>query len=377
VKTINSLMLLLLPTVFLGRVPSAFGSAQNPSSQSSPPLIVCSAADGIFAAFQSHPLVGLADSHGSAQEEDFYTVLIHDKRFVQDVGNVVVEFGDAAQQNTLDHYLAGEDIPYDQLRRVWSDTVGWIPTVTAMGYINFYAQVRAVNLGLPAEQRIHVWLGDPPIDWSKVKTKEDYSPRVAERNQYPAELIKTQILAKNKKALVIYGNFHFHGSGSLREQVDGVRPGAFFVVIPHTGYDEGLCSRCLEQAARDWPQPALATSVGESSLEFELLAQGCNFLPSAATGLANTTEAERAKGVADMEARLSGSMGDALLYLGPAASLTQAPELLDLYLDFEFRAEIDRRMFIETGDHLPPLGLSPVSPRYLHPYSEIGGGATK
>jgi hypothetical protein len=112
------------------------------------------------------------------------------------------------------------------------------------------------------------------------------------------------------------------------------------------------------------------------SHEFELLAQGCNFLPLAAMGLANTTEAERAKGVADMEARLSGGRGDALLYMGPAASLTRAQESPDLYLDFEFRAEIDRRMLIETGSHLPPLGPSPVSPQYLHPYSEIGGGAT-
>jgi hypothetical protein len=374
VKTINSLMLLLLPTVLLGGVPSAFAAAQNPSSPSSPPLIVCSAADGIFAAFQSHPLVGLADSHGLAQEEDFYTALIRDKRFAKDVGNVVVEFGDAAQQNTLDHYLAGEDIPYDQLRRVWSDTVGWIPTVTAMGYINFYSQVRAVNLGLPLEQRIHVWLGDPPIDWSKVKTKEDLDPLVEKRNQYPAEIIKTQIIAKNKKALVIYGGFHLHGEGSLREQVDSIRPGAFFVVTPHTGYDEGLCSRCFEQAARDWPQPALATSVGESSLQFELLVQGCNFASLAAIGLANMTAAEKAKAVADMEERLSGDMGDALLYLGPATSLTRAPELPDLYLDSEFRAEIDRRMFIETGDHLPPLGLNLVSPRYFH---EFDGGATK
>jgi hypothetical protein len=374
VRAINSLILLLVPTVLLGGAPSAFAAAPDPSSRSSPPLIVCSAADGIFAAFQSHPLVGLADSHGLAQEEDFYTVLIRDKRFAKDVGNVVVEFGDAAQQNTLDHYLAGEDIPYDQLRRVWSDTVGWIPTVTAMGYINLYAQVRAVNLGLPLEQRIHVWLGDPPIDWSKVKTKEDLDPLAEKRNQYPAEIIKTQIIAKNKKALVIYGGFHLHGEGSLREQVDSIRPGAFFVVTPHTGYDEGLCSRCFEQAARDWPQPALATSVGESSLQFELLVQGCNFAPLAAIGLANMTAAEKAKAVADMEERLSGDMGDALLYLGPAASLTRAPELPDLYLDSEFRAEIDRRMFIETGDHLPPLGLNLVSPRYFH---EFDGGATK
>ena len=28
----------------------------------------------------------------------------------------------------------------------------------------------------------------------------------------------------------------------------------------------------------------------------------------------------------------------------------------------------------DLDSHLPPLGLSPVSPQYLHPYSEIGGG---
>jgi hypothetical protein len=94
-------------------------------------------------------------------------------------------------------------------------------------------------------------------------------------------------------------------------------------------------------------------------------------------GPANATHKERAKGGEDMEARLSGGRGDALLYMGPAASLTLAPESPDLYLDFEFRSEIDRRMLIETGDHLPPLGQSPVSPRYLHPYREIDGGPTK
>jgi hypothetical protein len=75
-------------------------------------------------------------------------------------------------------YLAGDVIPYDDLRRVRSDTVGWIPTVDALGYANFFAQVRAVNLGLPADNRIRVWLGDPPIDWSKIKTQEDFFPEL-------------------------------------------------------------------------------------------------------------------------------------------------------------------------------------------------------
>ena len=59
-------------------------------------------------------------------------------------------------------------------------TVGWIPTVTAMGYINFYAQVRAVNLGLSLEQRIHVWL---------VEGQNQGRPRSACREAQPISFV--------------------------------------------------------------------------------------------------------------------------------------------------------------------------------------------
>ena len=351
------LLFVLLADVFL-----ACAAAQSPSSQP----IICSAADGIFAAFHDHPLVGLGDYHGLAQEEDFFSVLIRDKRFATDVGNVIVEFGDASQQKTLDRYLAGEPVPYEQLRKVWSDVAGWMPTVTAVGYANFYAAVRAVNLTLPPQQRIHVWLGEPPIDWSKVKTKEDLSPYIAERDHYPAEIIKTEILAKDKKALVIYGYFHLYGSGSLRDQVDNSRPGAFFVIVPHTGYEPGSCLTCFEQAARAWPQPALAASTKESNLEFELISRGCRYAMSPEASAPTLAAAENTRALREVELRLSAIPGDALLYLGPASSLTQSPDLPDLYLDFEYRAEIDRRVSIETGSSLPAMRPSPASPRYIH-----------
>jgi hypothetical protein len=116
----------------------------------------------------------------------------------------VVEFGDAAEQETIDRYVTGEDIPYEQLRKVWADTVGWVPTVTSLGYMNFYAEVRAVNLTLPPTERIHVWLGDPSVDWSKVKTRADLS-QLADRNQYPADLIKTTILHRKERRWLYTG----------------------------------------------------------------------------------------------------------------------------------------------------------------------------
>jgi hypothetical protein len=173
------------------------------------PPKIANAADGIFAAFQSHPLVGLGEWHGLAQELDFYAALVRDPRFAREVGNVVLETGDAAQQAVVDRYVNGDNVPYTELRKVWSDTVGWFPTVQALGSINFYATIRAINQTLPPEKRIKVWLGEPPIDWSQIKTKADWLPLQAQRDDYPSELIEREILGKNKKSLVIYGAAHF------------------------------------------------------------------------------------------------------------------------------------------------------------------------
>jgi hypothetical protein len=293
----------------------AGGQAQTPVSQ--PPAVV-PAADGIFAAFQSHSIVGIADWHGLAQEEDFYVDLIRDPRFAEEVGNVVVEFGGAAQQDTIDRYLAGEDIPYEQLRRVWTDTVGWSPTVTALGYLNFFAQVRAVNEGLPLSERIHIWLGEPPVDWSKIKTLADLT-QLSQRDRWPAELIKSQILAKHRKALVIYGAIHFFKLEGVKALAEQYYRGAFFVVTPYIGFKNKVDSDVFEQNMEVWRNRAPAA------------------------------EAKGTKTLLLKEEQGAGAVGNALLYLGPAAGLTESPITPDLYLDLAFRKEINRRSLMMSG----------------------------
>ncbi len=104
-------------------------------AQSAP--TVTPAMDGIFEAFKTHPLVGIGEHHRIAQELDFYNALMRDPRFTSEVGNVVVEFGGAIHQDIIDRYVDGQDVPYTELRKVWTDTVGWLPVVSAIGYPNF------------------------------------------------------------------------------------------------------------------------------------------------------------------------------------------------------------------------------------------------
>ena len=67
---------------------------------------------------------------------------------------------------------------------------------------------------------------------------------------------------------------------------------------------------------------------------------------------------------------LSGMNGDALLYLGPAATLARTPQEPSIYLDATYRAEINRRNQIRGLPLLPnaiPFEPNTVSPRPMRP----------
>jgi hypothetical protein len=329
------------------------------------------AIDGIFAAFDTHPIVALSDAHGLAQEGALYAAIVRDPRFSEKVGNLVVEFGGAAQQAVIDRYVAGEAVPYEQLRKVWTDVVGWVPTVQNTMYPNVFAAVRAANANLPADRGIKVWLGEPPIDWSLIHSAVDLQPKMEARDSHPAQLIEREILGKGRKALVIYGGLHFRSPFSFTRGIDGLVeakfPGSFFFVSVYSGLATPACASAFEARLAQWPGPALAAPVKGTWLAAELTKPGCNASNLRPPGAAPLDPALSAR-IAEAS---SGANGDAILYLGPAASLTWSPNMPDMYLDDAFFQEISRRSQITPGPPPPPLSwtraldanLQPVRPR--------------
>ena len=323
---------------------------------------VVTATDGIFAAFQTRPLVGLGEWHGLAQMLDFYAVLLRDTRFAHDVGNIVLEVGDAAQQSVVDRYVNGEHVPYGELRKVWADTVGWFPTVTQAGSINIYSTIRDVNMKLPPEQRIKVWLGEPPIDWPSIKAKAEWEVLERQRDSYPAELISREILSKGKKALVIYGVGHmglYPGYDNLRTRLEALHPGALFIVTPYVGYGPKDCAARFERHIKGWPVPSLVSPIKGSALEADIWRKGCNFFirpPDLAEA------AYDASGPNNL-----GLNSDALLYLGPRKELVSGPRDLDVILDLDFRTEMDRRMILRTGKPMGPSDTAGNVPKSYFP----------
>lgn len=302
------------------------------------------AIDGIMDAFKTHPLVGLGDDHGMAQEEDFYAALVRDPRFAREVGNVVVEFGNATHQDIIDRFVNGEAVPYTELRKVWTDPIGWAPPPFKLGYVNLFAQIRAVNQALPANQRIHVWLGDPPVDWSKMKTRAE-APKFSSsyRDVFSSQLIAHEILDRKRRALLIFGHFHLDRDSEMQTALDfdtsmavlieRQNPGVLFVAIPYAGFQDKACNTEFEKVAAAWPAPSLVMPVRDTTLDDAAFRKRCP-----AFNVASKPSAYQ-----DRYLRMvTGASSEALLYLGPAASLTRSPLLPDAYIDEDYRKEILR-----------------------------------
>jgi len=339
------------------------------------------AIDGVLQAFNDHPLVAIGDNHVMAEEEAFYIALVRDPRFAASVQDIVVEFGAGGHQAIMDSYLNGEAVPYDQLRLTWSDTVGWIPTVNGTGYIAFFAAVRAVNMHLPPDKRVRVWLGQPPIDWSTIHSRAEQRPLSVGRDGYAVDLVEREIMAKGRKALLIWGQAHFADAGvfspTLGPALRAAHPGSLYYVSPYFGFNEKACDAAFEDRAVHWPTPALIAPLKASATLKVMRRPGCTIDP----GLAQDTKAMKPEQVAALRANddhLAGVDADALLYLGKEATMTVSPVDPAFYLDGAYFKEMSRRNEIMIGKPLDWAGFVAANPPVVENFdAHIGRRSTR
>jgi hypothetical protein len=135
-------------------------------------------------------VVALTDAHGNEQAAAFLLSLVRDPRFAATVNDVVMECGNARYQDVIDRFVNGEDVPDESLRRVWQDTTQPSAACDVPIYEAFYRAVRALNASLPRERRLRVLLGDPPVDWDAVRTRDDHFKWIEMREWHPAALIQ-------------------------------------------------------------------------------------------------------------------------------------------------------------------------------------------
>ena len=264
----------------------------------------------IIDTFRTHTIVALNDDHDEERSSAFRLSLIRDPRFIDTVNDIVVEFGNSRYQNIVDAFVSGNEVSEEALRAVWQDTT--IPRAVwdRPIYEAFFRAVRALNAGRPPNRHVRIVVGDPPIDWQQVRTAADLEQWSNGRSVFPAELIARDVIAKHRRALVIYGGLHLMRQNlqgeNLIERVDKHAPGAAFVVVGHPFAN--LAALGID--SRSWQQPALVLTSG--------------------TSLANQV--------------------DAILYLGPTSKRRTSPLPAALCDDSTYRSMRIGRMRISGDD---------------------------
>lgn len=225
------------------------------------------AVDGVINALHANQLVAISDPHGSVAMRDFLRQLFADPRFADAVNDIVLEVGSARYQALVDDYVNGGAVDESALAEAWLNT-----TVANQisADVEWFRAIRRINTTRPAGRRLRLLLGDPPIDWSAVRTREDHFKWLAQRDSYPAALIQTEVLGRGRKALIIYGHLHFQRRNVASNfEMGDWRAETIVSLIERAGPTRVFTIWSLDQPlltalpeARQWRTPALAATSG-------------------------------------------------------------------------------------------------------------------
>ena len=228
----------------------------------------------VFAEFERTPIVAFLETHGSADQHRFLRALVTQPAFGRLVDDVVVEFGNARYQVTIDRYVRGERVPATSLSRVWMRTTQTSGVWNDPIYREFFRAVRTANLQRPPGERVRVLLGDPPIDWRRIRRA--YCPRrptpncldywIGRRTEHYASVVLGKVLARGRRALLVAGAHHLVRPPADRPSnetgmIEQRYPGAVFTVKPHDRFG-GPDAEELERRVAAWPSPSLALTRG-------------------------------------------------------------------------------------------------------------------
>ena len=337
-----------------GLAASASGMAASSAGGSEPLAAASGLADAVLQAFNTHRLVGLGEIHGVQTHGDALALLLSDPRLPGVVDDIVVEFGNALYQHTIDRFIAGQPVADAELRRVWRNTVvSPLETWDEPMYEQVYRTIRAANWPLPPGKRMRVLLGDVPIDWSKTTNQCERLPIFQTRDQHFVSVVKKHVVAKGRRALLLKGLDAFVRPMAI-EQVTGERVYAI-VDLAFAASDPGGVGRQLARYPRFTVIPAAGTWLGSADAG---LLFGDVGPPGPATKAVPRRRCRNGKPYGKpIKPRGGNSNGassphcgqpvktlvDAGLYLGPPGELTASLPNPAIYHDPTYWKELQRR----------------------------------
>ncbi len=191
--------------------------------------------------FETYDLVSIGEIHGSNDLHQVYIQLIKNKEFQQKVDVIVLEYGNALYQETLDKYISNEDVPYKNVQKVWRNLlVSQMLSYHADQFAGFVKAVREENKTLPKHKKMRVVVGGVPFDWEKPDFKKGWNlfHKNNPRDPHYAKVVINEVLNKNKKALLISGSLHLKKTSHVPAIINQKYHGKLYAFIAASGFGD-------------------------------------------------------------------------------------------------------------------------------------------
>ena len=232
---------------------------------------------------------------------------------------------------------------------MWRDTVGTAPDgVVDEAAGRFFAAVRRLNQTLPATRRVRVALGDPAFDFRTLQRRHDLDPALPRRDRVLATAAEREARG-GRHVLLLAGFMHFarlapelYGGENAVRILEHRSPGRVWVIVPYWGGGARGQASFERRYISRWPSPTLRPLMGRLGTEpaDRILPAG---LPPSADPPAGPEPGLQLRTIAD-----------ALVSFGPCSKLRTTTFSPAQYRKPAYRAELDRRSRILTGDPFTP-----------------------
>ena len=232
------------------------------------------ARDGILALYRNGcNAVALPEPHGEILAANFREDLVRHPGFAGTVDTIAVEFASAFHQDLLDRWvLDGEDLPLEQVRSIWQDTMQMF-VWDAPIYERFLRTVREANMARSDDERVRVLALAPAIDWQNVSDHSEIRP-LMERGRLMPQRVYEEAISRGENVLIIVGSAHYirrnyrGGSGSGSAYLDHRMDGRLCVLGQVDTHDD-RATQFADQYGFDPDQTRLIFPLAGSGLEHE------------------------------------------------------------------------------------------------------------
>ena len=161
---------------------------------------------------------------------------------------------------------------------------------------NSFAPSARSTRTLAKDRQLRVLLADPPIDWGAVKTPPDHFKWLRMRDTHGAELIQREVLAKKRRALLIFGAMHLQRKNisANYEPLDGAETVVSILIAPARRRSSRSRTateaepQSLQADMASWPVPSLVLLRGTrlGMLDSAVFCRRSHALPSRRQALA-------------------------------------------------------------------------------------------